>query len=167
MCLFTNILDVKLKIEKRIFVAAKSKRKAMRVGNNLWTKQTKQKGHSKINDQIKCNLYTWITCHLQVFQSPISTDCLKVMLDDHTEPQLVPKLLFRVSVGKLHNILVSDPNDGGLKDSMDEYGKIIISDSNFCSMLPPQLKQMYACYKIICGCECFIFDKSINSSFLS
>ena len=63
------------------------------------------------------------------------------MLDDQTEPQLVPKLLLQVSVRELHNILVSDPNDGGLKDARDEDGKIIISDSTLRSLLPPQLKK--------------------------
>ena len=43
-----------------------------------------------------------------------------------------------------HNSLVSDPNDGGLKDARDEDGKIIISDSTLRLLLPPQLKQMYA-----------------------
>ena len=95
--------------------------------------------HSKINEQIKCNLYTWITHHPQVVKSPISNYCLKVMLDDHTEPQLVPKLLLQLSVRELHNSLVSDPNDGGLKDARDEYGKIIISDSTLHLLLPPQL----------------------------
>ena len=98
LCLFTNILDVKPKTSKRRFVAAKSKRKSMKVCNSLWTKKTKRKGHSKINEQIKRNLYTWITRHPQVVQSPISNDCLKVMLYDQTEPQLVPKLLLQVSV---------------------------------------------------------------------
>ena len=126
LCLFTNILDYQPKTAKRRFVAAKSRRKAMKVCNSLWTKN--RKGHSKINEQIKRNLYTWITRHPQVFQSPISNDCLKVMLDDKIEPQLVPKLLLQVSVRELHNSLISDPNDGGLKDARDEYGKIIISD---------------------------------------
>ena len=45
LCLLTNILDVKPKIEKRRFVAAKSRRKAMKVGNSLWTKKAKRKGH--------------------------------------------------------------------------------------------------------------------------
>ena len=139
----------------------------MKVGNILWTKKIKRKGHSKINKQIKRNVYTWITCHPQVVQSPISNDCLKVMLDDQTEPQLVPKLLLQVSVRELHNSLVNDPNDGGLKYARDENGKIIISDSTFRSLLPPQLKQMSARYKIICGCECCISAKSIHSSFLS
>ena len=41
LCLFTTILDVKPKTAKHRFVAAKSKRKAMKVGNILWTKNTK------------------------------------------------------------------------------------------------------------------------------
>ena len=63
------------------------------------------------------------------------------MLYDHTEPQPVPKLLLQVSVRELHNSLVSDPNDGCLKDARDEDGKIIISDSTLRSLLPPQLKK--------------------------
>ena len=50
------------------------------------------KGNSKINDQIKCNLYEWITCYPQFVQSPISNYYLKVMFDDQTETQLFPKL---------------------------------------------------------------------------
>ena len=89
------------------------------------------------------------------------------MFVDHTEPQLVPKLLLQVSVRELHNSLLSDPNDGGLKDARDEDGKIIISASTLRSLLPPQLKKMSACYKIMCGCECCISAKSIHSSLLS
>ena len=66
------------------------------------------------------------------------------MFDDHTEPQLVPKLLLRVSVRELNNSLVSDPNYGGLKYSRDEDDSIIISDYTLCSLLPSQLKQMSA-----------------------
>ena len=114
----------------------------MKVCNSLWTKKTKRKGHSKINEQIKRNIYTWITRHPQVVQSPISNDCLKVMLDDQTEPQLVPKLLLQVPVRELHNSLVSDPNYGGLKDARDENNNIIISDSTLSSLFPPQLNQI-------------------------
>ena len=97
MCLFTNILAVKPTTAKRRFMAAKSRRKAMKVGNILWTKKNR-KGHSKINEHIKRNLYTCITRHPQVVQSPISNDSLKVVLDDQAEPQLVPKWLPQVSV---------------------------------------------------------------------
>ena len=89
------------------------------------------------------------------------------MLYDQTKPQLVPKLLLQVTVGELNNGLLSYPNYGGLKDARDEDGKIIISDSTLRLLLPPQLKQMSARYKIVCGGECFIYDKSINSSLLS
>ena len=51
------------------------------------------------------------------------------MFDEQTEHQLVPKLLLQVSVRELHNILVGDPNDGGLKDAKNKDDNIIISDS--------------------------------------
>ena len=89
------------------------------------------------------------------------------MLDDQTEPQLVPKLLLHVFVRELHNILVIDPNNGGLKDSRDGDGNIITSDYTLRSLLPPQLKQMSAHYKVMCGYECRISAKSIHSSLLS
>ena len=89
----------------------------------------KRKGNSIINDEIKCNLYAWITCHPQVVQSSISNDCLKVIFDDQKEPQLVPKLLIQVSVRDMHNRLVSGPHDDGIKDASDEDDNIIISDS--------------------------------------
>ena len=98
-----------LKQQKNLFLAAKSRRKAMKVGDILWTKKTKRKGHSKINEQIKRNVYTLITSNTLVVKSPISNDCLKVMLDDQTEPQLFPKLLLWVSAREPQNILVSDP----------------------------------------------------------
>ena len=85
-------------------------------------------------------MYAWITRHPQVCQSPISNDCLKVMFDDKTEPQLVPKLSLQVSVIELYNSLVSDPNYGGLKDAREEDYNIIISDSTLHLLLPHQLK---------------------------
>ena len=69
-------------------------------------------------------------------------------------------------VRELHNSLVSDPNDGCLKDDSDEENNIIISDSTLHSLLSPQLKQMSARYKVMCGCECCIYYKSTHSSLL-
>ena len=80
LCLFTNILNVKNKTSKRHFVDAESKHRAMKVGNSLWTNKTKLKCCSKINEQIKCNLYVWITRHPQVVQSLISYHCLNITL---------------------------------------------------------------------------------------
>ena len=72
-----------------------------------------------------------------------------------------------MSVREIDNSLVSDQNDGGLKDATDKDGENFISASTLRSLLPPQLKQMSARYKIMCGCECFISAKSIHSSLLS
>ena len=131
----------------------------MKVSTSLWTNKTKRKGNSKINKQIKRNMYVWITLHPQVVQSPISNDCLKVMFDDQTEPQLGPKLLLQVSVRELHNIIVSDTNDGVIKYARDEDDNIIISDSTLSSLFPPQLKQISARYRVMCCCECCISAK--------
>ena len=65
-------------------------------------------------------MYAWITYNPQVFQSNFSNDCLKVILYDQIEPQLVPEFLLQVSVREMNNILLSDPNDGGIKDARDE-----------------------------------------------
>ena len=67
--------------------------------------------------------------HPQVLQSPTVNDCLKVKIDGHAEPQLVPKLLVKVSVRELHNNLVSATIYGGMKQARYEYAKekVIIS----------------------------------------
>ena len=44
---FTNILYVKSKTAKRRIVAAKSKHRAIKVGNKLWTKKKNEKGIQK------------------------------------------------------------------------------------------------------------------------
>ena len=66
------------------------------------------------------------------------------MFDGQTEPEPVPKLLLQVSVRELNNSLVSDTNDGGIKDARDEYDNIIISDYTLLSLFPPKLKQTSA-----------------------
>ena len=53
--------------------------------------------------------------HPQVVQSQIVNDCMKVNIDGHTEPKLAPKFSLQVSVRELHNNLVSDTEDGGIK----------------------------------------------------
>ena len=147
--------------------AAKSKRRAIKVGTIQCTNKTKLEGHSKINEQIQSNLYAWKTFNSQVVQSPISNYCLKFMFDDQTEPQLVPKLLLQVYVIEVYNSLVSDTNYGGLKDARYEDYNIIISDYTFRSLLPPQLKNISARYKVVCGFDCCISAKIIHSSLLS
>ena len=134
-------MDFKPTTAKRRFDAEKSRRRAMKVVTRLWARKLKLKGRSKINYQIKLNLYAWITCHPQVVQPPIYNDCLKVMFDDQTEPQLVHTLLLQVSVRELHNSLVSDPHYGGIKYDRDEDDNIIISDYPLRSLLSTPLKK--------------------------
>ena len=105
--------------------------------------------------------------HPQVVQSLIDNDCLKVKIDGHTEPQLVPTLLLHVSVREIHNNLVRATIDGGLKEARHEYDNIIISDSTLRSIFTPQFKTNSSRYKVMCGCECCIYAKSIHSSLLS
>ena len=78
--------------------------------------------------------------------------------------KLVTKLLFQVLVRKIYNSTVSPQEEGELKELRDF---IIISDSTFCNILPPQLKKMTARYKLMCGCECFISAKIMNSSLIT
>ena len=108
----------------------------MKVGNSQWNKKNEMGIHRLMS---RSNIILTLT---RVLQSLISKDCLKVIIDDQTEPQVVPKLLLQVSVRELHNILVSNPNYGGLKYTRDEDYNIIISDYTLCSLLPPQLKNV-------------------------
>ena len=98
--------------------------------------------NSKIDEQIKKPQYNWVTHHPQVVQLPIFNYCLRVKIYGHTELQLVPKLLFQFYASKLHNNIVSNTYNGGLKEARYEYYNIIISDSTLCSLLPPQIKKM-------------------------
>ena len=158
---------MKKKTATRRVGAAKYKHKAVKCGTTPWALKQNRKGNSKINGQINKSLYNWIMNHPQVVQSPIANDCLELNIDGHTEPQLVPKLLLLVSVREIHKILVSDTDDGGLKDSRDAENNIIISDATLRSLLPPQFKKMPSRYKVMCGFECYISAKSIHSSLLS
>ena len=75
----------------------------------------KRKGDLKIYEQIKKYLYNWVVHHPQVVQSPIFNDFLKVEIDGRIEPKLVPKFLLYVSVREIHNNLVRDTIDYGIK----------------------------------------------------
>ena len=103
----------------------------------------------------------------QVVQSPIFNDCLIMNIDGHTEPQIFPKLLLEVSVQEPHNSLVGDSVDGVLKESIYAENNIFISDYTLSSLLPPQFKIYISRYKVMYGCECFIYAKSIHSLLLS
>ena len=60
----------------------------------------------------------------------------------------MPKLLLQVYVRELHDGMVSPPQGIGLKEARDEDNDIIISDSIFLNILPPQLKNMTSQCKV-------------------
>ena len=62
-------------------------------------------------------------------------------IDGYTEPQLVTKKIFQVSVRELHNNLVISTKDGGIKEAIYEDDNTLISYSKLRSLLPPQLKK--------------------------
>ena len=96
-----------------------------------------------MNNQIDKSLFNWIMHHPQVVQSTIFNYSLKVNIDGHTGPQTVPSFLLQVSVQEIHNSLVSDPVDGGIKEARDSENSIIIIDSTLRLLLQPQLKKCH------------------------
>ena len=90
LCLFNNILYLKNKAATCRVRAAKSKSKEIKSGTIPWSLNPKQKVNSMIIDQIKNYLYNWIMHNPQVLQSLIFNDFMKVNIDGHIEPQIVP-----------------------------------------------------------------------------
>ena len=58
--------------------------------------------------------------------------------------------------------MVSAPEKCGFNEAIYADNDIIISDSMLRTILPPQLKNMSAKYKVVYGCECFISSKIIH-----
>ena len=129
----------------------------------LWYGIPKQHSHTKINQQAKTSLYNWILQHPHVVVSRIKNHCLKLFVEIQLEPQLALKLLVCVSVIELHNIMVISPEEGVIKEARDADNNIIISDSTLRNFLPPILKNMSSQCKVMCGYECFLSSKNINS----
>ena len=98
LCLFTNIFYMKNKTAIHWVGSAKPNRTAIKSLTMMWALKPKQKVNSEINNQIKKSLYNCIMHHPQVLQSPIFNDFLKVNIDGHVRPKIVPKHLLRVLV---------------------------------------------------------------------
>ena len=96
--LFTEVLYIKGKHVVQWVGDSNSKLKSIIVGSMMWSIIPNMIGHIKINERVKKYPYNWILPHLHFVQYPIANDCLKVSIDFHSEPKLVPKLLPQVSV---------------------------------------------------------------------
>ena len=71
----------------------------------------------------------------------------------------VPKLIREISIREPHNYLVSK-SSLGVPEVYDDKGKVLISDTAFRSLIPPNIKKMSNKYKQMCGCEICIMAKS-------
>ena len=63
--------------------------------------------------------------------------------------------------------MVSPPEKGELKEAREEEKNIIMSISKLRNIIPLQLNNMSAKYRVMCGCECCISAKSTHSLLLS
>ena len=132
----------------------------------LWSIIPMRLGHTKINARVKniymIELYSILRfCHHQ--QKMIDFKCLLIA----NLKKMVPHLLLQVSVSEPCNSMISPTEEGGLKEAIEEENNITINDSTLCNIIPPQLKNMSECYKVICGCQFLISDKIVHSSLLS
>ena len=73
------------------------------------------KGYTKITDRIKQALYDCILQHIQVIQSSVSNDYIRVSVYGKNEKLIVHKPLLQVPVWLIHNIMVKPEEYGGLK----------------------------------------------------
>ena len=105
----SETLDVKHKTAVCRLVASKEICKAIKTGNVLWPNIAKRRDNTKINQKFIEALYHWILHNTQVVKSTIENDCLYVSIDGKSEKQLMPKLIFQVSVRELHNSMLSPP----------------------------------------------------------
>ena len=128
--------------------------------SDLWSSINNRVVHTKINSHLKQSLYSWVLNNTQVVQSTIANYYLKVSIDGKTIKQVVINILLQVYVIERHNIMVSQPVEGELKEARDKNNNIIIGDSSLRNTLPPQLKNMSSHHKVICGCECCMSAKS-------
>jgi hypothetical protein len=99
--------------------------------NAKWSMILKRqwKGHQKITPATKQAIVHWIRSHEHVVTSPICNETLLVKKQGSIEKQRVPKLLIEITVRELHNLLVAPLEHGGLPQSRDEDGIIIVGDT--------------------------------------
>jgi hypothetical protein len=127
----------------------------------------KWKGRRKISPVVKQAVVNWIQSHENVVTSPIYNETILVKEPGSNEKRRVPKLLLEVPVRELHNLLVAPLDQGGLSQSRDADGKIIVSDTTLRRIIKkdlPQLRRMSLRHKQMCGCEICMSMHSMQKS---
>jgi hypothetical protein len=129
--------------------------------------QRKWKGHRKVTPAIRSKVLDWIRSHEHVINSPIYNETLLIKDPETSVKKRVAKLLLEIPVRELHNNLVAPVAEGGLAESRDATGAIIISDTNLRVLIKeslPQLRRMSSRHKQMCGCETCIIMSSLQKS---
>lgn len=137
--------------------------------NAKWLSLLKRqwKGHRKVTPAIRTKVVDWIKSHEHVVNSPIYNETLLIKDPVSSEKRRVAKLLLEIPVRELHCHLVAPVQEGGLAESRDLAGSIIISDSNLRIIIKesiPQLRRMSSRHKQMCGCETCIIVSSLQKS---
>ena len=85
-------------------------------------------------------------------ESPLDCDTLLILDAEYGVKRRVPKILMECSIKKLHNKLITSPDDGGLLGSTHvNTNDVIIIDTIICSLAPPQLRPIIYHNKMMCG----------------
>ena len=93
-----------------------------------------------MSPQLKEEFLDWLEEHNMVIQSPIANDTLLVRDPNNPSRKIrVNKLLLQIPVRELHNDLLSEDPNIGLKGAIDHHGNVLISDTGLRALLPPQL----------------------------
>ena len=92
---------------------------------------------------LRQEIVDWIMKNSNVRQYPITRDTLFIADADTKVKHRVPKLVLECSMRQLHNDLIASPGDGGLLGTRHaKTNDVIICDTMFCSLAPPQLRPM-------------------------
>ena len=115
-----------------------------------------------ISEDLKDKIQQWIFKYDNVIHSPITDDTVLV-IDEliGKKNKRAGKVLLTCSVRELHNDLIKDINDNGLKDVWNK-NKILVSETSLRLLLSDQLKKCTPRYKQMCGCECCIIIKQLE-----
>ena len=131
-----------------------------------WCVLSNRPVYKTLQRSLQEKLLNWVLCHEYVIPSPQKKDTILVYNPTTKKREPVTKLLLQCSVRELHDDLIGPPPKG-LKDVYhSKTNKLLISESTFRQLLPPQLRPMTMAQKEICGCECCITVKMLHQSLM-
>jgi hypothetical protein len=116
-----------------LFKKARAKRLLLKTetAKVKWSVKKKRNRFTKITQTVQAN-------HPHIINSPIAKDTLLVMNAQGVKER-VSKLLLEIPIRELHNDLMLPPREGGLADTWDNSGNVIISGMPLRHLLPEQL----------------------------